>query len=399
MNSPHLPSPLSSLHVLDFTTLLPGPFATMLLADLGADVVKVEAPNRPDLARTMPPFDGDVSAWHSLLNRNKRSISLDLKQPGAAEVVQQLVQRYDIVVEQFRPGVMDRLGVGYQVLRAANPRLIYCAITGYGQTGPYRDRAGHDLNFMALSGILSHTGRVDSGPPGLGVQVADVGGGSFGAITGILAAVIQRQLSGVGQMVDVSMFDLALAWNGLAAAEYLATGENPTYEGGLLNGGGFYDSYRTADGRYLAVASMEDKFWRGFCQAIDRPELAEQSIFGPVAGQPGPKEEIAATIGQRTLAEWMAVFAPLDVCVEPVLTVEEALTHPHSVARGLMVETPAGAGAAQRQVAHPLRFSASQPVYRHIGPPLGAHTAEVLAETGYSQKDITALAERGVLPA
>lgn len=392
MSSPKLPSPLSSLHVLDFSTLLPGPFATMLLADLGADVVRIEAPERPDMARLMPPFDGDVSAWHSLLNRNKRAIALDLKQPGAAEVVKRLVQRYDIVVEQFRPGVMDRLGVGYEALRAANPRLIYCAITGYGQTGPYRDRAGHDLNFMALAGILSHTGRQASGPPGLGVQVADVGGGSFGAITGILAAVIQRQLTGVGQMVDVSMFDLALAWNSLAAAEYLAGGENPGYERGMLNGGGLYDTYRTADGRYLAVAGMEEKFWRGFCQAIERPELADRGVFGPDAGQPGIKEEIAAVIARRSLADWMVVFAPLDVCVEPVLTVAEALAHPQSAARGLLIETPRGDGTSQRQVAHPLRFSASQPAYRHIGPRLGEHTGAVLAEAGFSQEEIAALA-------
>ncbi|HSN75300.1 MAG TPA: CaiB/BaiF CoA-transferase family protein [Anaerolineae bacterium] len=397
MSSSEFPSPLSSLRVLDFTTLLPGPFATLLLADLGADVVRVEAPDRPDLARFLPPFDGDVSAWHGLLNRNKRSITLDLKQPGAAEVVQRLVQRYDIVVEQFRPGVMDRLGVGYDALRAANPRLIYCAITGYGQTGPYRERAGHDLNFLALAGILSHSGRVESGPPGLGVQVADVGGGSFGAITGILAAVIQRQLSGVGQMVDVSMFDLALAWNSLPTAEYLASGENPTYESGLLNGGTLYDTYRTADGRYLAVASLEEKFWQGFCQAIDRPDLADKGIFGPGGSQAYVKAEIAAVIAQRSLADWQAVFAPLDVCVEPVLTVEEALAHPQTAARGLLVETPRGDGTTQRQVAHPLRFSASQPAYRHIGPPLGAHTAEVLAETDYTDRELAALQGGGVL--
>ncbi len=389
--------PLSSLRVLDFTTLLPGPFATLLLADLGADVVRVEAPDRPDMARMMPPFDSDVSAWHSLLNRNKRSITLDLKQPGAAQVVKRLVQRYDIVVEQFRPGVMERLGVGYETLRTANPRLIYCAITGYGQTGPYRDRAGHDLNYMALAGILSHTGRAENGPPGMGVQVADVGGGSFGAVTGILAAVIQRQLSGVGQMVDVSMFDLALAWNSLPAAEYLASGENPTYESGLLNGGTLYDTYRTSDGRYLAVASLEDKFWRGFCQAIERPDLADRGIFGPAAAQSGLKDEIAAAIAQRTLAEWQAIFAPLDVCVEPVLTVEEALIHPHTTARGLVVETPRGDGAAQRQVAHPLRFSASQSVYHHIGPSLGLHTAEVLFEAGYTEQEIALLRVSAVL--
>ena len=397
MSSSQFPSPLTSLRILDFSTLLPGPFATMMLADLGADVVRVEAPDRPDLARFLPPFDGDASAWHGLLNRNKRSIALDLKQPGAADVVKRLVQRYDIVVEQFRPGVMDRLGVGYETLRAANPRLIYCAITGYGQTGPYRDRAGHDLNFMALAGILSHTGRQASGPPGLGVQVADVGGGSFGAITGILAAVIQRQLTGAGQMVDVSMFDLALAWNGLAAAGYLATGENPTYESGLLNGGSLYDTYRTADGRYLAVAGLEDKFWRGFCQAIGRPDLAGSGVLAAGDAQPGVKAEVAAAIAQRSLAEWQAIFAPLDVCVEPVLTVAEALSHPHTVARGLVIETPRDDGAAQRQIAHPLRFSASQPVCRHAGPPLGQHTAEVLAEAGYRAEEVMALHESGVL--
>jgi crotonobetainyl-CoA:carnitine CoA-transferase CaiB-like acyl-CoA transferase len=388
--------PLSSLCILDFTTLLPGPFATMMLADLGADVVRVEAPDRPDLARFLPPLDGDVSAWHSLLNRNKRSLTLDLKQPRAADVVMRLVQRYDIVVEQFRPGVMDRLGVGYEALRAANPRLIYCAITGYGQTGPYRDRAGHDLNFMALAGILSHTGRQVSGPPGLGVQVADVGGGSFGAITGILAAVIQRQLTGVGQMVDVSMFDLALAWNSLPVAAHLASGENPTYESGLLNGGTLYDTYRTADGRYLAVAGLEDKFWRGFCHAIGRPDLAAENALAAGGPQPAVKAEVAAAIARRTLAEWIAVFEPLDVCAEPVLTVEETLAHSHTAARGLLVETPRGDGTAQRQIAHPLRFSASQPIYRHIGPPLGEHTAQVLIEAGYSEEELAALRGSGI---
>lgn len=387
--------PLESLKVLDFSTLLPGPFATMVLADLGADVVRVEAPDRPDWVRALPPFDGEVSAWHGLLNRNKRSLAIDLKQPGAVEVIYRLVQTYDIVVEQFRPGVMDRLGVGYEALRAANPQLIYCAVTGYGQTGPYRDRAGHDLNYMALAGVLSHTGRKESGPAGMGVQVADVGGGSFGAITGILAAVIQRQLTGQGQMVDISLLDMTLAWNSLAAAEFLASGQNPNYESGLLNGGAVYDTYCTADGRYVAVASLEPKFWQGFCQAIDRPDLEGMTAFG--SAEPGAKVEIAAIIEQRSLAEWLAVFGPLDVCVEPVLTVEEALSHPQAMARGLVVETPRGDGSVQRQVASPWKFSGSRPACRQIGAALGQHTDEILAEAGYPAGTIAQLREQGVV--
>ena len=295
------------------------------------------------------------------------------------------------MVEQFRPGVMDRLGVGYDALRAANPRLIYCAITGYGQTGPYRDRAGHDLNFLALAGILSHTGRKDSGPPGMGVQVADVGGGSFGAITGILAAVIQRQLTGEGQMVDISMFDMALAWNSLAAAEYLARARTR--------------ATRAACSTAAALRHLPHARWplpgRGepggqvLARLLPghRPSRPGRSgLFGSRPGAAGLKAEIAAAIAQRSLAEWLAVFAPLDVCVEPVLTVEEALAHPQTAARGLVVDVPQPDGTMQQQVASPFRFSGSQAQYRHIGVPAGQDTNAVLAEIDYSAEEIPACA-------
>ena len=190
--------PLVSLKVLDFSTLLPGPFASLLLADMGAQVLRVESPSRPDLLRQLPPHDRGTSASHAYLNRNKRSLALDLKQPAAIEVIKRLVLDYDIVIEQFRPGVMDRLGIGYDVLKLLNPRLIYVAITGYGQTGPYRERAGHDINYLALSGLASHTGRKDGGPLPLGFQAADVAGGSLHGVVGLLAAVIARQHSGLG---------------------------------------------------------------------------------------------------------------------------------------------------------------------------------------------------------
>ncbi len=381
--------PLDSLKVLDFSTLLPGPFATMMLADLGADVVRVEAPDRPDWVRMLPPFDGDVSAWHALLNRNKRSLAINLKQPGAIQVIHRLVQTYDIVVEQFRPGVMDRLGIGYASLSATNPRLIYCAITGYGQSGPYRDRAGHDINYLALAGVMSHTGRKDSGPAGMGLQVADVGGGSFGAIAGILAAVIQRQLTGEGQLVDISMADMALAWNSLAASQWLVGSELAGYEAGPLNGGGPYDYYRTKDGRYLSVGSLEPKFWQGFCEAIGRPDLVEAGAE--------VKAQVAEAIASRKLTEWVDVFGPLDACVEPVLTVEEALGHPQTTARGMVVDVPKPDGAMQRQVASPFRFSGSQAQYRHIGVSVGHDTEAVLAEIDYGAEEIASLIERGIV--
>ena len=210
--------PLSSLKVLDFSTLLPGPFASLLLADMGAEVLRVESPTRMDLLRVLPPHDGGVAASHAYLNRNKRGIALDLKQQAAVEVVKQLVLEYDIVLEQFRPGVMDKLGVGYEALKAINPKLIYVSITGYGQTGPYKDRAGHDINYLALSGIADQTGRLDSGPLPLGIQAADIAGGSLHGVMGLLAAVIQRQHTGQGQYVDISMTDCAFSLHAMAGA-------------------------------------------------------------------------------------------------------------------------------------------------------------------------------------
>lgn len=392
--------PLASLKILDFTTLLPGPFATMMLADLGADVLRIEAPHRPDLTRLMPPYDGDVSAWHAVLNRNKRSLALDLKRPEAATIIHRLltadVGGYDILVEQFRPGVMARLGLGYETLRAINPRLIYVAITGYGQTGPYRDRAGHDINYLALSGMMSHSGRRDCGPTPLGVQVADIGGGTFGGLIGLLTAVIQRQLTGSGQFIDISMFDMAIAWQSHVISHYLVGNEVPAWESWALNGGGPYDFYETADGGYLSVGSLEPKFWRGFCAAIDRPELFGPGLQPDTAVQQQVKAEIRATLRQKSLAQWTTIFNQADVCVEPVLTVPEALAHPQVAARGLVTAVPKPDGTTQPQIGSPLKFSGGMPTYRHIGVPLGAHTAEVLAALGYDESAQQTLRQNGL---
>jgi crotonobetainyl-CoA:carnitine CoA-transferase CaiB-like acyl-CoA transferase len=388
-------SPLSSLKILDFSTLLPGPFASMLLADLGADVVRVEAPERPDMVRFLPPLDGDVSAWHGVLNRNKRAIALNLKQPEAVEAVKRLVSAegggFDIVLEQFRPGVMDRLGIGYETLRAVNPRLIYCAITGYGQTGPYQQRPGHDNNYLALSGLMSHSGRKEGGPPPLGAQIADVGGGSFGAITGILTAVIQRLTTGEGQMVDISMLDMTIAWQAHAISNYLVGGEMPAPESWALNGGSFYDYYETQDGRYLSVGSWEVKFWQGFCEAINRPDLIGRSLDQSPTNQQSLKGEIAGEIGKRPLSFWQALFADKDVCVEPVLTIPEMLAHPQVQARNLVVDVPKPDGSTQQQIASPFKFSEGEAEYNWVGTAVGEHTDEVLEEAGYTQDQVERL--------
>jgi crotonobetainyl-CoA:carnitine CoA-transferase CaiB-like acyl-CoA transferase len=349
-------NPLSTLKILDFSTLLPGPYATMLMADMGAEVLRVEAPGRVDLTKVVPPFDGKFSTAFSYLTRGKRSLALDLKQPEAVDQVKTLVQEYDIVVEQFRPGVMDRLGIGYEALKAVNPRLIYCAITGYGQTGPYRDRAGHDINYLALSGVASHCGRADSGPPPMGIQIADVAGGSHHAVMGILAAVIHRQHTGEGQLVDISMTDAAFAMNAMAGAACLAGGQEQAPEAGMLNGGTFYDYYQTKDGRWLSVGSLEPQFSARLCDTLGLPELKNLALSQNPAHQRQLKEALKTRFAEKTLAEWQVVFADVDACVEPVLTIAEAAEHPQLKARGMVIEVDRGDGKMQRQIGKPIRF-------------------------------------------
>ncbi|MBZ0317777.1 MAG: CoA transferase [Anaerolineae bacterium] len=386
--------PLTSLRILDFSTLLPGPFATMMLGDMGADIIRIEAPNRPDILRETPPMVGQHSAAHATLNRNKRSLALNLKHPDAPTLIQKLVQTHDIVVEQFRPGVMDRLGVGYTVLEEANPHLIYCAITGYGQTGPFRDRAGHDNNYLALSGLMSHSGRMDTGPYPQGTQIADIGGGSYGAVVAILGAVIHRLHTGEGQFLDVSMLDGAIAWNALAGANFLGGGELPTYESWMLNGGTHYGYYRTADGRYLSVSALEPQFWQGFCKAIGRPDfIPRYTHAGPAMRQ--VRDEIAAVILTKTMVEWMAIFEPLDVCVEPVLNLAEMTEHPQIHAREMIIEVPNENGTLP-QIAHPIKYSATPPKYRFSGAELGQHTAQILGEMGYTNTEIEQMQTDGL---
>jgi crotonobetainyl-CoA:carnitine CoA-transferase CaiB-like acyl-CoA transferase len=387
--------PLASLKVLDFSTLLPGPFASLLLADMGAEVLRIESPERPDLLRILPPHDQGTSASHAYLNRNKRSLALDLKQPAALEIIKRLLDDHDILLEQFRPGVMERLGLGYDALKAINPRLIYVSITGYGQTGPFKERAGHDINYLALSGLASHTGRADSGPLPLGIQAADIAGGSLHGVIGLLAAVIARQQSGQGQHLDVSMTDCVFSLNALAGAGYLACGVKPGWENHALNGGSFYDYYRTRDGRWMSVGSLEPGFMQALCVALGRPELAAQGLAPEQ--QQRLKEQLRSEFEKHDFADLCALFTEVDACVEPVLELDEALEHPQLKARNLVSQVPRGDGSSQAQMACPLKFSEGLPEPRHIGARLGAHTDLVLRELGFSDERIARLRDDRVV--
>ncbi len=388
--------PLKGLKILDFTTLLPGPYATMTLADLGAEVLRVVSGSRLDLVTFFPPFipDTALSCGIAYLGRGKRCMALNLKDPRAGSIVRRLIAEYDILIEQFRPGIMAKFGLDYESLKAANHRLIYCSLTGYGQTGPLRDRAGHDINYLARSGVLSYSGRRAGGPAPAGIQIADVAAGSNHAIIGILAAVIHRQATGDGQYIDVAMADGALAFNALFAAACLVDGSECPCEGGVLNGGSLYDIYETKDGKFIAFGGLEQPFFAAFCETLGLPGLIKGGVL-PEEVAPA-KEAIRRAVKTKTRDEWTALFGKVDACAEPVLTLREALEDEQTQARGMVVEVGLPGGKTVRQPGHPIRYSATPPVYGPAGVAEGTHTREVLREIGYTDGEITEFEKTGL---
>jgi crotonobetainyl-CoA:carnitine CoA-transferase CaiB-like acyl-CoA transferase len=371
---------LSNLKVLDFSTLLPGPFATMMLADMGAEVLRIESPARPDLTRELPPFLDGVSSKHATLNRNKRAITLDLKNSHAVELVKKMLAEYDILIEQFRPGVMDRLGLGYEQLKQVNPSLIYCAITGYGQTGPYRDRAGHDNNYLSVSGVNGYSGRPGELPPIMGTQVADIACGSLHGVVGILAAVNHRHITGDGQYVDISMTDAAFSLNVMFGSDYLAAGIEPAAGKEVINGGSFYDYYETSDGRYLSVGSLEPQFFERLCMTLGGMQLLNQGVRQDPASQRVFKQTLQRIFKSKTLEHWRSVFADKDACVEPVLKFSEAASNPQIRQREMVVAVPHSNGSMIDQIAHPIKMSRCEPRYQFTGVKLGEHNSQILDE-------------------
>jgi len=379
--------PLEGVRVLDLSRLLPGPFLTMILGDMGADIVKIEAPNVGDYMRQMPPAKQDLGGGFLAVNRNKRSLVLDLKKPVGRDALLRMAEQADVLVETFRPGVLDRLGVGYDALRARNAGIVVCSISGYGQTGPYRDRAGHDLNYIGLAGVLAMGGDRGGLPAMPGVQIADLAGGALWGAVATLGALQGKARTGEGAHLDISMCEGSLALLAHAFGGMDAGAATPSRGTSALNGGlASYGVYETRDGKYLSVGSLEPKFWLALNAALGRKgDMSD--LIAPLEKQDEIRAEIAGLIKHKTRDEWVAHLEKYDCCCEPVLEMDEVLEHPLHKEREVFFTADGGALGPVLQVRTPV----GEPRADRIAPRLGEHSAEVLAEYGFTGDEIAAL--------
>jgi crotonobetainyl-CoA:carnitine CoA-transferase CaiB-like acyl-CoA transferase len=398
---------LDGIRVLDLSRLLPGGFCSLLLADFGAEVLKVEDTGQGDYIRWAPPYydgaeDSAKSALFLSLNRNKRSIRIDLKSEAGREVLLRLVCEYDVVLESFRPGVLDRLGVGYERMREVNPGIVYCAISGYGQTGPKRDASGHDMNYLGLVGLLGLSGELDGSPVQSEGQIADIGGGALMAAFGIMAALRERDGSpehpgsGEGQLVDISMADGALSWLAMVAGRYFADGAVPKRGEQMLAGALVcYRPYECADG-WVTLGALEPKFWQAWCRGVGHEQLIERQFEKPGSDAHAQVVEIFKS---RTRAEWEAFATEHDCCLEPLLDLDEALASELVREREMAVELhQPGVEAPVRQLGIPVKLARTPGDHDRLpGPALGEHTEEVLRAAGYGDAEIAQLIEQGAV--
>ena len=380
-----MPGALSRFRLLDLSRQLPGPFCSMLLADLGMDVLAVYSPTDP-MGMGIP-----------LLGRNKRSLTLNLKAPEGRAIFHRLARDADVVLEGSRPGAAARLGVDWDTLRNINPRLVYCSISGYGQDGPYRDRVGHDVNYLGFAGVIGLTGASAGAPVIPGVQIADIGGGALMAVAGILAALWAREETGRGQFVDIAMLDGSVAWQVVNVMRWLADRHEPARGDTMLTGHHpCYAIYETRDGRHVTVGALEPHFWRTLCERLGFPEYVE-SQFAEGEKRDEMFRRIRGRFRERTMVEWVADLADLDICFGPVATLSEMMHDPQVRHRGMVVEMDDGKGRRLTALGNPIKLTDTPPALRSPAPELGQHTDTVLADLGYPPAEIAALRTRGVV--
>ena len=400
MSTPESASALEGVVVLDCTQLMAGPFCTLLLADMGADVIKVEKPAGGDDNRRMgPPFIGGCSAAFLAINRNKRSLALDLRTTQGRDVFMNLARRADVVVENFRPGAMERMGLGYHELREIKPSLIYCSISGFGQTGPYRNRGGFDLVAQGMSGLMSVTG-VPGGPPvKVGVPITDLTAGMYGAY-GILSAYIHRLRTGEGQSVDTSLLEAGIAYTFWESSVYFATGEIPGPLGSAHRLSAPYQALRTKDG-YITIGAATQSTWEELCRAIGREELLNDPRFATSGHRKSHQQELSAlledTLVGETTQHWIAVLEAAGVPSGPINDLQQVYSDPHVQAREMMVELDDEELGPLRNIGIPVKLSLTPGRIRRRAPELGEHTREVLLEAGYTCKDVERFSRAGIV--
>ncbi|MEQ8235645.1 MAG: CaiB/BaiF CoA-transferase family protein [Syntrophomonadaceae bacterium] len=390
--------PLEGIKVLDLSRYLPGPFCTQILADFGAEVIKVEDPRGGDLGRTLTPCIEGESARFPTVNRNKKSITLDLKQEAGKEIFRQLVAKADVVVDQFRPGVMKKMGLDYDALKKVNRGIIYCAITGYGWTGPMKDAAGHDLNYLNLAGVTGMTGVYKGRPAMSGVQIADIAGGTLYSVIAILLALASREKTGEGQLCDVAMLDCSISLLAYTLGEWAGWGRLPEMGNDVLTGGyACYNVYECKDGKHVSLGAVEDKFWAEFCEKLDRAEYIKPQ-WNP-ALQQDIQADIRAIMMTRTRDEWVEFFAHNDICFTPVLTMEEMCNHPQVIAREMILKLPnfKGTGRDIPLTGVPIKMSGTPGEAVLTFPKLGEHTDITLSQAGYSQDEIDVFRKSGII--
>lgn len=386
---------LENIRVLDLTRLLPGPYCSMVLGDFGAEVIKIEEPETGDYARMYAPLKNGMGYRHIILNRNKKSLTLNLKTEEGKEIFYKLAKNADVIIESFRPGVVKRLGIDYEAISSFNPRIIYCSMSGFGQTGPYKLEAGHDLNYVSLAGITSLTGEKNGKPYIPGIQIADITGG-LKAVIGILLALNNRNRTNRGQYIDISLHDAALAMLPSDASIYFGSGEVTERGGSRLTGQWpNYNIYRTKDNEYLAVGALEEKFWVKVCKAINREDIIHYV-------NDREKWEVLSSILEeifagKTRAEWEKIFAGSDACVTPVKKINEAFSDPHAVARGMVVDLVDEELGNYKQMGTAIKLSDTPGQLKTRAPLLGEHTAQILSEIGIAEKDIKDLKNKKII--